>query len=82
MPVNRIQKELQEQPVIISQKESYYLAAVSGEKEAVLTLDTISAPYMDKVNYFCMYHKSAGELLNAFFRFERKECLSLYYGKR
>ena len=81
VPVNRIQKELQEQPVIISQKESYYLAAVSGENESVLTLDTISAPDMDKVNYFCMYHKSAGELLNTFSGLKEKNTCLYIMGK-
>ena len=79
--LSRIKKELEEQPVIVSQKESYYMADIEDGNSSVLTVDAILAPDMDKVNYFCMFGKSAAELLGTFSRLKEKNTCLYIMGK-
>lgn len=79
--VSRIEAELKEQPVIISQEESYYIGDLDGGNSSVLTVDAITAPDMEKVNYFCMYSKAAGEILGSFASLKEKNACLYIMGK-
>ena len=78
---NRIQAELDEQPVIVSQKESYYIADIEGENSSVLTVDAIPAPDAEKNNYFCMYQKGTEALLGTFASLKEKNSCLYIMGK-
>ena len=79
--VSQIETELNQQPVIISQDESYYLADLEEGNSSVLTVDVIAAPDMEKVNYFSMYSKSAGEILQNFASLKEKNICLYIMGK-
>lgn len=79
---SRIQAELKEQPVIVSQEESYYITdTVAGGNSSVVSIDAIPAPDMDKTNYFCMYSKAAEGILNTFSSLTEKNTCLYVMGK-
>ena len=78
---NQIRQELEEQPVVVSQKESYYIARHAGINPTAITIETIPAPDTEKTNYICMYEKSAKDTLKAFSMLEQKNVCLYITGK-
>lgn len=62
----RIREELSGQSVIVSEKDSYYLARVEREGVTVLEAETIAPPDIEETSYVCMGGRDYRKVLTSF----------------
>lgn len=73
---NRIARELKEQSVVVSQKDSYYIAKSMQKNPSVITLETVSAPDTERTAYFYMCGKKGKDVIQSFSQCQEKNsCL-------
>lgn len=75
----RIREQLSAQPVIVSEKDSYYIAEIDGTNPTVWNLETIAPPDPEETGFVCMGGSECEAVMNGFVHVLQKDSRARLY---